>query len=363
MNTPVISADAAQKLNQKVQEEIDPRLFLCCNYHPTASYAIGEDGKYMTSIQDLYKFAIDSNCIIKVYKRFLPWDSLSEEERDTFKRFDAVLKQVDLLRAVTDHNNSPQNGYMEKERAERYGEWLYEVLGKPTPETQADFAQLNQQLADMAADLLQGLHYFVACAARQHNRNEIVADWIDRTLRWYCSPTKQEIYKGQIMDAYIANTRAYGRDYPELYQIRRLTPKIQAWVRDAFLAPIEKEQKEADDAIEMNQKILNGSTPMVQALRAKMTPENWAIMESRCQEQIAQNEQKKETLRWERQELECKIGQNPLDFLFEGLEDQLRRTMAKCETDGIEYTLLPQDLLQIDVEWFFQNVPSRNGDF
>ena len=40
MSTPVISADAAQCLNQKVQQLIDSRLFLCCNYEPTVSYAI-----------------------------------------------------------------------------------------------------------------------------------------------------------------------------------------------------------------------------------------------------------------------------------------------------------------------------------
>lgn len=368
MSAPVISASAAQDLNRKIQEKIDPRLFLCCNYTPTTSYTLGEDAKFFTAIQDLYKFAQDSSCLInssknRSYKKLVPWEELPRALQEECKRLDADLELIRVLRSVMDHNNSELNGYLSKERLDRYGEWIQQTLGKPAPETQADFGKLYQKLENIASRTLNTLDHFIDCAAAHRNRNQVVGKWIDLTLYWYSHNTTQDIYKGQIMDAYITKAKENGTDYPDLYRSKTLLPKIQRWIVDAFCAPVDTKRKEVASALKTNQDILNGTTPFAAAMRGKMSAADWSKMEAICRERIAESEKFLADLEQKRKDLEERIGDHPLDFFFDGLEDRLRDTMSECEANGIPYTLLPQDLLQMNVEAFFGETPSYWGDF
>ena len=63
MRNPVICSEEAEKLNKRIQL-LDKRLFLFCHYEPV-SFALSEDGYYMESVDNLYKFAIDSSYLLK----------------------------------------------------------------------------------------------------------------------------------------------------------------------------------------------------------------------------------------------------------------------------------------------------------
>lgn len=358
MNISIISADAAQALNREVQKRIDPRLFLCCNYEPTVSYAVSEDGKYLIAIQDLYKFAIDSSCIIKNYRHFLPKKVINQ-----FDRLQNILDKISLLRCIYDHSQSVQNGRIEQERLESYDIWLNKVLNKSTPETPADFALLNQTLSDMANELLLLLNQFIFCVSQNPNMQEVTTAWINRTLHWYCSNTKTEIYKGQLMDAYIANANANGKDYPRLYSSKSLNRKIRQWIENALYYPIDRELKEIDNKITLADNVLNGNGPWVQAIQAKTSAEKFTELKENFRQQRDENLQRRFSLLQSKQDLEQRLNGNPLDFFFTNLEQQLHNTMLKLDTEQISYTLLPQDLLQEDIHMFFGAVPSPDNDF
>ena len=109
MNTPVISAETANRLNRLVQTQIDSRLFLFCNYEPTHSYTISEDAQFLTAVQDLYKFAIDSSGILQYYYRYVP-----KADQYQFKPLSGILDKIKALRSVIDHNQSAANGMVEQ---------------------------------------------------------------------------------------------------------------------------------------------------------------------------------------------------------------------------------------------------------
>lgn len=122
MNTPVISAETANRLNRLVQTQIDSRLFLFCNYEPTHSYTISEDAQFLTAVQDLYKFAIDSSGILQYYYRYVP-----KADQYQFKPLSGILDKIKALRSVIDHNQSAANGMVEQNLIQICATWVERV--------------------------------------------------------------------------------------------------------------------------------------------------------------------------------------------------------------------------------------------
>lgn len=341
MSIPVVSATDAQALNLAVQRAIDPRLFLFCNFEPTVSYAISEDGKYLTGIQDLYKFALDSNCVIKHYWKFIP-----DENRHQFERLRETLDNIRMLRSVADHNQSEHNGKLERKRLEDYSRWLNGYINKPEPESQEDFSKLNQVLQDMAKDLLADLGTFIECVRNAPKKSDIVNSWIDETLRWYCSNTKTDIYIGQLMDTYISKAIAKEGSWPS-DRDRYLRSTIRIWIKQALHYHVEVRLYDVSEK--------SRCAPSMDA--------GARTSESETDLEYPFALPKKEQLE-ELDDLDDLEGRNRAQFIrklddlfFGGLAARLRATMAYLDNAEIEYTLLPQDLLQEEIELFFGPVP------
>ncbi len=358
MSVPIISATVAHQLNQKVQQDIDPHLFLFCNYEPTVSYAISEDSRFHTAIQDLYKFGVDSNCILKAYNQFIP-----QQDRKRLNRLRDILDTICTLRAVMDHNQSVENGKIEQAHLEAYNAWIEKALDKSTPDTQQDFAVLNNSLGVIAKELVQLIEEFIKSVKANPDQAYVAKEWTDRTLYWYSSNTRTEIYKGQLMNAYVANASAAGHDYPDLHRMRTLHRKIGKWIEAALYHPYEKEIQELGDRIFLRENMLNGSSAMSQAIRDKMTAEQLQKFEDELKQGIAKDKERREEVKQERDELETRIGGKHIDYFFRNLENQLHDTIRRLDTRGQSYTLLPQDLIQEDIESFFGEVPSPEADF
>lgn len=117
---------------------------------------ISEDGRYLLNIQDLYKFAIDSSCIIKQYRRIIP-----QSDHRQFAQLRKLLDQISTFRTVFDHNISNKDGQLSVDEMARYMAWVRTTIGKSAPEAEDDYKTLNQKLSDMATELLHLLERFI----------------------------------------------------------------------------------------------------------------------------------------------------------------------------------------------------------
>ena len=345
MNVPVISAATAQQLNRSVQEKIDPHLFLFCNYEPTLSYAISEDAQFLTAIQDLYKFAIDSSCILRYHYKYV-----QPKDQRRSRQLSKLIDQIKADRAVIDHNQSPDNGRVEQSLLQTYAAWIRSVLGKAEPTTLHDFAALNAKLAQMGSELVKLTNDWIRCIGREADTDKakIAEKWAKRTLQWYCSNSKTEIYMGQLMDAYLARATAAGHSID--ISDRQLRAKVRNWIEYACFFPLDETIKQLEDDITILEEILQNtrmSADQQQALRREVTT---------YQQQLAAKKQ-------EKVDLQTEINGNPVEYFYRGLEARLRNTISALEADQASYTLLPQDLLQEDIQLFFGRVPSPEGDF
>lgn len=361
MSSSVISAEVALALNRRVRESIDSRLFLFCNYEPTYVKAIHSDGKYLVWIQDLYKFAIDSGCVVKQYESFLR----NKDDKDKFSGLNKILEQIQALRGYLDHNTSPLNGRIEKDEIEYCQNWISATISKPEPETDKDFELLNGELEKLAKSLVMHLDSFVDCIAQYPNRGKLVKDWIDKTLYWYCNNTKREIYMGQLIDVYIANARAKGRVCAEESSMRDMRRLAIRWIKAAMYYHIDSEIQECSMQVKQIEDMLDGRNEEFKELSSSLDEDKVESIKHDLQEQLAKNRLRITDQMKKREELDKKNNNRKFtNFFFKELEHyQLKQTMGILDEKGVEYTLLPQDLLQEDIDIFFKGVPSPDGYF
>ncbi len=224
MKHPLLTDKDAERLNCSVQEKIDKTLFLCCNYSPTKSYAYSEDGYFITSVQDLYKFVIDTSCVINHWYMYIPY-----YERYKFKKLDMLLNEISMLRSVIDHNQSELNGESEKECLEKYQAWLTHFLGKCEPSEPEDFAKLNQRLSYTAKEIITQLDEFIDCVSRSPDKEEHINLWKQKTFEWYSSNTKTSMYWSFLQMEYLSRAKKNKKDISG----RDLNRKVNAWISKA----------------------------------------------------------------------------------------------------------------------------------
>lgn len=80
-------------------------------------------------------------------------------------------------------------------------------------------------------------------------------------------------------------------------------------------------------------------------------------------QQVAEWRQQLETKNQAMSDLQADTNGKPVAYFYRNLESQLWNTISTLEANHVNYTLLPQDLLQEDIRMFFGNVPSPDGDF
>lgn len=338
----VISAEQAKHLNQLVRERIDSHLFLNCNYTPTEVPCFGSSAKFYLGIQDLYKFAVDTSCIICYLSKYIP----SGPDGGLKDRIRGQIDDIKDLRAVIDHSQSTDDGFFAKDHLHRYDSIIQAALNKPMgsteakiklqPEDDKDFELLYANLEERAARLLEDLEDFIGRVAISDQREDIVARWTQDILDWYSR--KEDVYLGQLGDVYQAKmaqergvtrtgkSTSQGGGASELrgFQMRG---KLNRWIENTLFADLDK-QIDSCDFIIKNSKDDKS--------RKKAAAKREACLKNRL-------------------ERESQIGESCRDYFFKNLRQQLEATMA-----GYSGGLLPQELLQADIKRVFEGVGSQD---
>ncbi len=300
MINPIISAQVAERLNEKVQSTIDSRLFLFCNYSPVQFSLLGEDGAYFLAIQDLYKLAVDTCPVLKKLHIILP-----KRLSYAFDDLKDIIGQIEMLRSVLDHNQSALNGLEQKKRVDEYLVWQKSILHTDaSPSTKDDYARLCAELEKVAKVFLQEVERLVdtVAALPPYEKEDTVRKWVDCSIEWYGGNTKTEIYKGILTNLYISKAQAVNPYFLDnLKSEYDLSRKVSSWID------------------EMMTDYVSGGTTMVRKDRVKQ--------------------------------------------FYNTLKSMLRETFDELVDEEEEFTLLPQDFLYLDAEIRFDHLPSPENDW
>ena len=364
MNAPIISAQVAEDFNRIVQTQIDPRLFLFCNYQPTVRYTISEDGRFYDAIQDLYKFTVDTCFVLKNYRDYLP----AGTRFNTFHPLRDAIRLIEMLRSVRDHNQSEDNGWLDQEYLNHYRRWLMEILGKSEPTVAADFRLLNRALESVASTVINQTDLLLHTISSHSDRDLIAAKWYDKALYWLTHNTHTQLYTGQLISAYIAKAERNkkGRLGESFYTSWNLNNLVKNWIEHSLFYQAQQALDTVKEKLEREQNALEHPSSTALKFLAQMSATDREAYENEKRSKITKYQERKEKLEQDLAQLHASCGDSRkkrVDYFYAHLEDHLRQTAAFLESQGLSYTLLPSDLLQQDVDLRFGQIPSPDGDF
>lgn len=346
---------------EELAREISPIVFWTCNYEPTESYSINEDAMFLDGIQDLYKFAIDTNCVLRslVYspKNSIYDGLLSGEERRSVRNH---IDTIQMLRSVIDHGQSELNGRYSAESLDSYRSWIRTRLGSERPTSNDDFAILCDALEDLGDALISDCELILNRLRRMGDRQMIVDRWTDATIRWYCTGTRQHYYKGQLADYYIARALRIRPQFLNNTPQWRIDGKVSSWIRSQVTYEYDRLVSERGSIKEH----LDHPTAMELKVKSSL-PEVYDEMQAQRRRDAETISVRLSSIEADFSRLRSMHRDDKCLWFFDSqrLGNQLRSTIESLESTGGSFTLLPQSLLQVDVELNFKDVPSPDGDF
>ena len=227
---PIISRKIADDLNS-IAANIDPALFWVCNYEPVPTPVFSSDAFFLRSIQDLYNFAIDSNCVLKPIVFGMPNAISRQLLSDTdIQKAKYAINVINMLRAIHDHNHSGLNGALDIEKVGEYQDWVFSVIAKREPESLEDFDKLNLELKEIGSILIRISNNAMVAVAQHSNTSEIVQKWKRQTINWYCETVHREHYYSQLADYYLAKRQMLFPVSADSLSQRQLRKRVCKWI-------------------------------------------------------------------------------------------------------------------------------------
>lgn len=368
MSTVFVRAEDAERINRLVQERIDSRLFLFCNYESGPILGSSQDCIFVAQVLELYCFVVDSCCSIHSFVEML-WNERQlrgKEEKDKINGLEADIETIKMLRAALAHAQSDRNGYSSQRIREEYTLWIRGAIGKDTPDSNQDYAVMNSKLEILYRRILARIETMVSLLETRLNREKLVKQWLDIIIQWYCSNTHTEIYFGCLISEYIVRAEERGNTVRGRKGCE-LRYKVNRWMEASLLYPFDREIKELEERIEGVRCALDPDNGQAAMLWQSLSEQNREKMQYKMRKSKAKDEKRIEEILREKEKIENYIAiRRSRELFYKQLKDDqcgLRSSMQKLDGRKINYSMLPQDLIMFDIGFRFDGVVSPEGDF
>lgn len=192
----IFSTIPAKKINKYAAEKIAHYIIITCNYNPNTNF-ISSDAIYISAIQNLYKFLIDSGIANKLTDL---WQIMP-----IAKRFSYNKRLIGMLRTKICHNKNKSNDIEMIE--EQYANWVRSVINKNVPSSLADYDKLKEMLMEIGQELVEDIINFIDDSLN-HNKKEEIKEGIEKLwINYYKSLSGEEIIRKQLWDYYLTSER------------------------------------------------------------------------------------------------------------------------------------------------------------
>lgn len=199
----LFSAEPTRILNERVEKEIDNRLFLFLNYCPDYIIPPNYDGKYIHAVANLYSIFKDSAWIILSFTECFTGEKnyglerVQEfSQRVNTRELKNIFDIVSDLRTIDSHTESCNDKIL----TARCEKWFSEVIKKKKPSTNVDFKSLLDKLNVFADTIVSECNKFIDEVKKAQNKEEIIDRWKNKIIDRYI--IKQEMLK-QALGIYI----------------------------------------------------------------------------------------------------------------------------------------------------------------
>ena len=344
--TPILTTEYANSVNADVQQRIDEKLFLFCNYSPDTYPVFTEKEAFEVSLNDLYRLVCDAGFVLGNLKNIVEKANFHNQNtagnvRQAAKDIKVLAERVKALRIYKTHNCDERNGFFAQ--LERLN--FETAVGRRALTSEDDYRYVNTNLIIKIRDsLVAKITEFIDAAAAldDEDKGNLVAEWRKAIITQYCKSHNQ-IYLGQLMSVM---TQQLGQTEWNKINSNNAFHYAQEWIQKYYLISIQ-------DLHDQEEKCLNGIREAEAYLEAPECDETIrAFIES-------EKEEEKSKLLAIREKLKAMDGfdEKKKKDLFDIFFDQLKIELEELALSGSYQTLLPQDFLQEHIAIHFNNVP------
>ena len=318
MRDPIICSEEAEQINRRIQQEVDARLFVCCHYEPI-SYAISDDAFFMESIDNLYRFAIDSSYLIKNTKCIpnFPYRNLKD-----------LKDQIDMLRSFKDHNQSDSLGQNSIDKISQFEEWISNIINKEKPSTISDYTELNKHLLCLSSKLISEINKLIDCCASFPNRRDLVQELLSKICLWYSTNTKVDIYKGFLFGLYLSESRS---NYYTIFQLNR-------WLESTMTSAYTNKKQQLSVILSRIKRALRNKNALASVLSDEeiSSLENLKPLIEKYLNQINKVLSLRRTVQ---------DNMPFISYLVKEMDNHIKETIIYLDSQNIEYNMLPENIM------------------
>lgn len=346
INTPIFTADYADSVNAAVQEKIDSKLFMLCNYSPDEYPVFSEKEAFEVSVNDLYRFVFDAGFVLGKLEYIVKNANLHNQNiggkiYQAAKDLRVLAERIKDLRIYKTHNCDDRNGFFAQ--LERYN--FGRAIGHSFLTSEDDYQYINtNQLLKIRDTLIARITEFIDAVALLDDEDKaaLIAEWRKVIISHYCKSHNQ-IYLGQLMSAMV---QRLGQEELKKINSNNAFKYAQEWIQKYYQHSISvlraQEEKHRKGIHEAEEYMADPQCD--ESLKANI---------------MAEKKEEEDRLLKVQEKLNVLDGMDEMDkdSLFNRFFELLSTNLEELISSGNYRTMLPQDLLQVHIRTHFNNVP------
>lgn len=346
LHTPILSAEYAKSVNDKIIERIDDKLFMICNYSPDTYPVFSEKEIFETSINDLYRFAFDSGFVLSkleiiVKEADLHNQNIGGKLRKTVNRIRTLTERIKALRIYKTHNCDERNGFFSRIACQSFEN----AIGYRKLTCEEDYIFLNTKLLQKIRDsMISDISEFIDNVALldDEDKSNLTLQWKKEIIAYYCKSHNNH-YVGQMID--MMSLQLSQSDFRKINS-QNAFAIAKKWIQNYYHQSVSS----CHNKLEKHKK--------------EMGEIELYLQSNECDEELKrvlleEKEKSERTIQEITHKLPTVEKNDKLDndeqfkLFFDNLSDQL---LDIIKTEQYQ-SMLPQDLLQKHISIYFKNVP------
>lgn len=335
----VFSQADAKELNRRVCEEINPTLFLFNDYQPDEQPAFYEKDRFRTNVDNLYRLTADAGFVLK-YLRSIAKDAhcYGGALAGSAEKVEQIVSNVKTVRTVHAHNLGVGHHFFNRKMKQNYNN----ITANYDLSKESGYVDFNKLVLGWASKLKKALSCFIeeVSSLGESNKKELIDSWQNIILSYYAQ-LHNKVYLGVMASVF------YGR-CPNALQKEisetNIISFIMEWVYSYFRLAKQKCQEMEKEVEDLDQELESGKASekfceIAKSERAKVIEEK-----SEISRWLPNSE-------WEGNSIDTK--KEATDLYKSQIQSRLLDTLKR----NPHCSMLPEELIRIQVEETFKNVP------
>lgn len=174
--------DEVKKLNDQVEKDLDPKLFLFCNYNPLYLPSDNDDFCFWLFIANLYRMLVDCGWLIKSYIDYAEKENIPFSKYKEMNEYNYLISD---LRSYYSHNNVEAWGHT-AEKAIKKNYFKNKLNLKNDNPEYGDYKTMLEDIVKQTEEYFTNCNSLIEQIKKSSDKEKIIKQMYHLTFIRYC---------------------------------------------------------------------------------------------------------------------------------------------------------------------------------